>query len=190
MGFRIAGEFAVQHGIALDREDLGGVFGRGQVRCASADAESAANLDVGVLLPLTYMNLSGDAVAEALAELPIEDPVRDLLVVVDDVDLPFGRLRVRGRGGAGGQRGLAHVIERLGRQDFPRLRFGIGRPDGGYETADHVLQGFSDAEEKALPAHVTRAVDAVTKALCEGAEAAMDAFNRDPEASPGEAGDP
>jgi PTH1 family peptidyl-tRNA hydrolase len=182
VGFRVASRFAADQGIALDREDFRGVFGRGRL----ARDEGREPLDVAVLQPLTFMNLSGDAVAEAVASLPIEEPQRDLLVISDDVDLPFGRLRLRNAGGPGGQKGLAHIIERLGHRDFPRLRFGVGRPRAGSETRDYVLEGFSRDEETALPGLVARAAQAVALALCEGVPAAMNTVNRDPEPPPGE----
>lgn len=177
-GFRVTSRFAADRGIALEREDFGGLFGRGCLACGA----DRPDLEVAVLQPLTYMNLSGDAVAEALASLPIERPQQDLLVVSDDVDLPFGRLRLRPAGGAGGQKGLAHIIERLGHRDFARLRFGVGRPRGGAATADHVLEGFSRDEERALPELVARAAEAVALALCDGVERAMNEVNRDPAA--------
>lgn len=177
VGFRVAERLAARWGIALAEGDFEGRFGRGVLHCADAGA-----LDVAVLEPHTWMNLSGDAVAEAVATLRVDAPSRDLLIVSDDVDLPFGRMRLRPGGGAGGQRGLAHVIERLGTKQLPRLRFGVGRPPAGMPTADYVLQPFSEAEERALPAWIERAADAVERALCDGVAAAMDAFNRDPAA--------
>lgn len=174
VGWRVAERFAADCGLRLDREEHGGRFGRGALACG------ARSQDVGVLEPQAFMNLSGDAVAEALASLPIEDPRSDLLVVFDDVDLPFGRLRLRASGGAGGHRGLTHVIERLGRSDFPRLRFGVGRGPAGSDTAVWVLESFSPEEEAALPALLERAARAVATALCDGIDAAMNAWNRDP----------
>ena len=174
VGWRVAEHFAADCGLRLDRDEHGGRFGQGRLRCG------VRALDVGVLEPQAFMNLSGDAVAEALAALPVEDPHSDLLVVFDDVDLPFGRLRLRAGGGAGGHRGLTHVIDRLGRSDFPRLRFGVGRPQGDIETADWVLQAFAPDEEAALPELVERAARAVASALCDGIGAAMNAWNRDP----------
>lgn len=179
VGFRVAQCFADRAGIGLETEaGAGGRFGRGTLRCGDAGPP----LEVAVLQPHSWMNLSGDAVAEAIAALHIEDPSRDLLIVTDDVDLPFGRVRLRPAGGAGGQRGLAHVIERLGTRELPRLRFGVGRPPGGTATADYVLESFSPAEERALPALVERAADAVERVLCDGIASAMNAFNRDPAA--------
>lgn len=147
------------------------MFGRGEIACAQG-----GSVPVAVLLPLTFMNRSGESVAEAVASLPVELP-HDLLLVSDDVDLPFGRLRIRASGGAGGHRGLADVIEWLGRRDFPRLRFGVGRPDGGYATSDYVLQAFSRDEERALPELVERAAEAVHTVLTVGVAAAMNRFN-------------
>jgi PTH1 family peptidyl-tRNA hydrolase len=173
VGWRVAERFAAAHALRLDREAYGGRFGRGPIACGEHV------LDVGVLEPLDFMNRSGDAVAEALAELAVADPSADLLVLFDDVDLPFGRLRLRAEGSAGGHRGLAHVIERLGHNDFPRLRFGVGRALDATDTADWVLQAFAPDEEAALPDLLTRAAQAVTSALCEGIAAAMNTWNRD-----------
>ena len=122
-GFRVAECFAARHAIALDSRSFGARFGRGRI-----PTPAGGSLDVGVLEPQEFMNRSGDAVALALSMLPVEDPSRDLLVTLDDIDLPFGRLRLRAGGGAAGHKGLEHLIERLGRSDLPRLRFGIGRP--------------------------------------------------------------
>lgn len=175
-GSMVALRFAAAHGIAVTRDEYEGLFGRGAVRVP--DAEPAL---VGVLLPQTFMNLSGDAVAAALADLAVDDPSRDLLIAYDDVDLPFGRLRIRHAGGAGGHNGLAHVIERLGHPRIPRLRFGVGRPPDGRDTREYVLEGFSRDERGALPSHLARAADAATLAFAAGVEAAMNRYNRDPE---------
>jgi PTH1 family peptidyl-tRNA hydrolase len=174
-GRRVAQRFAERLGIGLGGERFGGRFGLGRL---GLDAGGA--LEVAVLLPDTFMNLSGDAVAQALGELPVGDPGRDLLVVLDDVDLPFGRLRLRAGGGAGGHRGLAHVIERLGRADVPRLRFGVGRPPGPLGTTQHVLAPFSEEEERALPERIEAAARAVELALARGVEAAARLANREP----------
>ncbi len=173
IGFRVVAHFAADHGIALDREAHRGVFGSGEVRC-----EDQAVAPVAVLQPQTFMNLSGDAVADAARALGLER-ADQVLVVTDDVDLPFGRIRLRMKGGAGGQRGLAHIIERLGTKEFPRLRFGIGRPPEGWVTSDHVLDAFSADEEARLPSRIQHAAAALTKAVCSGVPIAMNAFNRD-----------
>lgn len=176
-GFRIADRFAASQRIALASRRFGGRFGHGQVA-----APGSAPLEVGVLEPGTFMNLSGDPVALAVRELAVEEVSRDLLVLLDDADLPFGRLRLRSGGGSGGHRGLAHVLDRLGRRDVPRLRFGVGRPPPGVETADYALEPFSAEEELALPARVAEAAEAVLAALTCGLEVAMNRYNRDPDA--------
>jgi len=172
-GFRVAECFAARHAIELASERFGGCFGRGRVA-----APAGGTLDVGVLEPQGFMNRSGDAVALALSKLPVEDPAHDLIVILDDVDLAFGRLRLRPGGGAAGHKGLEHVIERLGRSDLPRLRFGIGRPATPIDVVAWVLERFSAQEEQALPALVATAADALDAWLFEGLEAAMNRFNR------------
>jgi PTH1 family peptidyl-tRNA hydrolase len=182
VGFRIAERFAARHAIALDSDRFGARFGRGRIAApAGGDA-----LDVGVLLPQEFMNCSGDAVALALSKLPLEDPARDLMVAFDDVDLPFGRLRLRAGGGAGGHKGLTDVIAKLGRDDLPRLRFGVGRPSTPIDVTDWVLQRFSPEEEQALPRLVDEAADALDASLFEGLTAAMNRYNR----AAGGSGDP
>jgi PTH1 family peptidyl-tRNA hydrolase len=173
VGFRIAERFAADCGVSLDTDAYGGRFGRGTLGCAGGAHE------VGVLLPQNYMNRSGESVAEALDELPVEDPSRDLLIVFDDVDLPFGRLRLRPRGSAGGHRGLFDVIMCLDREDLPRLRFGVGRGAPGRDTAEWVLESFAPEEERQLEQLVPRAAQAIAAALCDGVEAAMNVWNQE-----------
>jgi len=177
VGFRVALRFAEAQRIEVAEQRFGGRFGRGPAR-----AEGGPRLDVGVLLPETFMNRSGEVVALALRRLPVEEVASDLLVVVDDVDLPFGRLRLRPGGSSAGHRGLDDLIARLGRQDFARLRFGVGRPALPIDTADWVLQRFTSEEERALPPCLATAAEAVLAALSEGCAAAMNRFNRAPEA--------
>lgn len=176
-GFRIVERLAQRHGIVLRRERrLGARLGAGSVR----------GVGVTLLEPQGFMNCSGGAVAAALAELALADPGADLLIVYDDLDLPFGRLRIRPGGGAGGHRGLADVQDRLGRSDFPRLRFGIGRPPPGVDPVDHVLAPFAVEEAAQLPALVDAAADAIEAILSEGVEAAIGRFNPDGGQSPRE----
>jgi len=181
VGWRVVERFAQQHGIALDQRRFGGRFGR-----ASAALRGGVRQDVGVLLPEGYMNRSGQVVSQAVGLLPIGPLEQDLLVVFDDVDLPFGRLRLRPAGSAGGHRGLSDVIACLGRDDFPRLRFGVGRPGVPMETADWVLQRFSSEEESKLGLHVDAAAAAIEAAFVDGVAAAMNHVNRDPAAATGD----
>jgi PTH1 family peptidyl-tRNA hydrolase len=134
-----------------------------------------------VLLPQTWMNASGESVAAAVAALPIADVATDLIVGLDDVDLPFGRLRLRARGSDGGQRGLRSVLAALGREDVPRLRIGVGRAaDPARDTRDYVLDAFSADEELALPALIRRAGDALACFAVAGIAEAMNRFNAPP----------
>ena len=174
-GVRVLEQLAREHGIALGERRFGSRFGSGWLA-------GEPRIAVALIAPETFMNKSGAAVAEAVAELEIADVASDLLVLLDDVDLPFGRLRLRAGGGAGGQRGLTDIIEQLGRRDFARLRFGVGRPAADQETADHVLEAFTAEERERLPALVERAALAAAVALRSGVAAAMNEFNRDPEA--------
>ncbi len=122
--------------------------------------------------PLMYMNESGPVVREHL----LAEPDR-FLVVYDDLDLPFGRLRLRPRGSAGGHKGLDSIIRHLGTTDFPRLRVGIGRPTPGQDTVDYVLERFSPTEESLLPTILDRAAACCLAVISEGLEAAMNRFN-------------
>jgi len=174
VGFRIVEHFAARWGIELGERRYTGCFGHGAVQGAEGEP-----LEVALLEPQTFMNRSGAAVVEALEGLGLEDPAADLLVVLDDVDLPFGRLRVRPSGSAGGHRGLGDVIEALGRSDFPRLRFGVGRPPALLDTAEWVLEPFSEEEAAQLVERIEAASEALGAALLEGVVAAMNRFNRD-----------
>jgi PTH1 family peptidyl-tRNA hydrolase len=126
--------------------------------------------------PQTYVNVSGVAVADLRRRHRI--PVEDLYVVVDDLDLPLGRIRMRARGTHGGHNGLRSVIEALGSEEFPRLRIGIGRPPEGVEPAEFVLTRVSDDERPVLDAALHRAVEALEVAVTEGPAAAMNRSNK------------
>ena len=128
-----------------------------------------------VAKPLTFMNLSGQAVAGLAAFYKI-DPV-DVLVVTDDVALPLGRLRARPEGGAGGHNGLKSIIQHLGTQAFPRVRVGVGRGDDRRDLADYVLGRFEAGERETVSAAVLRAADATEKFLSDGIERVMSGFN-------------
>lgn len=125
--------------------------------------------------PQTYMNLSGQSVQGLLHFYKL--PVENLLVAHDDLDLPFGTIRIRPAGGPGGQRGMADTIERLGSKEFPRLRLGIGRPPGRMDPKDYVLQDFSKDDQKFLPEVLDRAADAVLEFVVKGLNASMNKFN-------------
>jgi PTH1 family peptidyl-tRNA hydrolase len=128
--------------------------------------------------PKTFMNLSGFAVAEFVHYRNIEHG--DLLIVVDDVDLPLGRMRARARGSAGTHNGMKSVVSQLGTTEFPRLRIGVGRGDRRRDLADFVLAKFEAAEQAALKEIVTRAAEAAEMFAAEGIEKVMNRYNPDP----------
>ena len=130
----------------------------------------------GALLakPLTFMNLSGQAVGEIARYFKVEVP--DLLIVVDEAQLPLGKLRARARGSAGGHNGLKSVIAHLG-DDFSRLRIGVGRGEQKRDLADHVLSRFEKEEAAEVERMTTRAADAAEMFITSGIEAVMNAFN-------------
>ena len=125
--------------------------------------------------PQTFMNLSGQSV-QVLAHF-YKVPLTNLMVLSDDLDIPFGTIRIRASGGAGGQRGMASTIERLGTRDFPRLRIGIGRPPGRMDPAAYVLQDFPKDEVNLLSDVLDHAADAALEFVVKGLNASMNKFN-------------
>lgn len=167
-GFEAVARLAAAHGIALRQQRHRALVGDGRLggrHCLLA-------------LPQTFMNLSGESVRRILDFT--STPVADLVVVTDDLDLPLGRIRVRGDGGAGGHRGLASILEHLGEAGFVRVRIGIGRPPERVPAEAYVLQEFAAAERPALEEALERAREAVEAVVAEGAAAAMNRFNRRP----------
>jgi PTH1 family peptidyl-tRNA hydrolase len=173
VGFRVADEIARRHNLtwAMAPSQVPDAF---VVKRFGADPVLLAK-------PLTFMNLSGDAVA-ALARY-YDVVLADLLVVVDDVDLPFGRLRARARGSAGTHNGLRSIVDRLGSTEFPRLRLGVGRGDSRRDLADHVLSTFEPAERADLESFIGRAADAAEMFVADGISRVMNAYNSDPAGS-------
>ncbi len=147
-------------------------------RSRSGEAEEAVvpgSPKVVLFLPLSYMNLSGRPVSAALHWHGFE--IGDLLVVCDDVNLPLGHIRLREKGGAGGQNGLLSVIEHLGTEVFNRLRIGVGGGHPGANVAHHVLSKFSRDEREIMEPVLERAADAIDCYLQEGLGTAMNRFN-------------
>jgi PTH1 family peptidyl-tRNA hydrolase len=133
------------------------------------------NERVLLVAPQTYMNLSGDAVGQVVKFYQV--PLDDVLVVCDDMNLPLGRLRFRGQGSAGGQKGLKHILQTLSSEAVPRLRIGIGRPPGQMDPVDYVLSRFRKEETDLHEATILRAADGVEVWLRQGIAAAMNEFN-------------
>ena len=131
-----------------------------------------------IMKPQTFMNLSGEAVADYARYFKLER--EEIMVIIDDASLPLGSLRLRKSGTAGGHNGLESVLVHLGSEAVPRLRVGIGAPDEG-GLHDHVLGKFEPAELPALQEAVSRAADAVEYSNAHGIEAAMNQFNQKPQ---------
>jgi len=164
IGFLVAAQVAQRNRIVLKKKGYQGVYGVGR----------AATQETTILLPQTFMNCSGSSVNAAYRSLGIEPG--DLIVIYDDLDLPFGRLRVKGDGGHGGHNGLRDIVAVLGCKNFIRLRVGIGRPERGAVTG-HVLSRFSSNEQKLLPQLLDTAAEAVETILSSGTIEAMNSFN-------------
>jgi len=165
VGFRIVEAFAAKHGMRFAPV-------RQQARLAVGDV---GGMTVAVLEPMTYMNLSGEAINRALRAFGLTPA--SLLVVYDDVDLPLGRLRLRAQGSAGGHKGLLSTIEHVGTSEFARLRVGVGHP-GGDDVKDYVLSPFDRDEEAVFAGVKDRAVAAIECYLASGIEAAMNEYNK------------
>jgi PTH1 family peptidyl-tRNA hydrolase len=130
---------------------------------------------IHLIKPNTYMNLSGKAIAYWLQDLKIQK--ENLLVVVDEIALPFGSLRMRTKGSAAGHNGLKNIEQTLGTQDYARLRFGIGSEFAKGQQVDYVLGNFTQDEFKALPQHMDRAIEMILSFCTIGPERTMNFYN-------------
>ena len=130
---------------------------------------------IALAIPLTYMNLSGEAVAPLVRRFGVEPG--QLVVVQDEMDFELGRLQVKNGGGLAGHNGLKSIVAHLHTQDFVRVRIGIGKPPGQRQGADHVLRRFSKTERKEIDVTLEEAADAVELILAEGVEVAMNRVN-------------
>ena len=139
------------------------------------DIREPGGESVLLLAPTTYMNRSGLSVGEAVGFYKM--PTSDVLIVCDDLNLPFSRLRLRSEGSAGGQKGLADIIRVLGTDKVPRLRIGIGSPPGQMDAADYVLMNFTEKERTDLEITIKQAADAVVCWLNKGIGEAMNLYN-------------
>ncbi len=129
-----------------------------------------------LMKPVTYMNVSGEAVGEAARFFKL--PPERILVISDDTDLPVGKLRLRRRGSAGGHNGLKSIISHLGTEDFPRVKIGVGgKPHPDYDMADWVLGRFSGDDRARIRSAIGQAADAATLIITHGMDEAMSRFN-------------
>jgi PTH1 family peptidyl-tRNA hydrolase len=171
VGFRVLAVLRRRWGVEGDRKAFGG-----QMSEARPTRGGAGERRVRLLEPHTYMNRSGLAVREMAAFYKAD--VEEILVVLDDMNLPVGRLRARSGGSAGGQKGLADVMARLGTDRVPRLRIGIGQPPAFMDGVDYVLSRFTPDEEEIVAEAVETAADAVEDWVFCGLSFVMDKYNR------------
>lgn len=163
-GFIVLDRFAALAGIQVSRKSFGGLYGEGEFK----------GNRLLLLKPLTYMNLSGRSVAEALRFHKL-DPA-DTIIIHDDLDIPFGQIKCKAAGGHGGHNGLRSLHQELGSGGYNRLRVGIGRPAHG-DMADYVLTNFAKEELNSLPQLVDGIVDALEMMITEGLPKTMSLYN-------------
>ena len=162
LGFMAVELLAEKHGVSFDKKGFKGLFG----------VKNIGGEKVIFLKPQTFMNLSGESLRAACDFFKI-DPEQELIVIYDDIDLDAGRLRVRAKGSAGTHNGMRSVIGLLGRQDFPRLRVGVGKKPEGWELADWVLSHYqTEADRKTQFDAFLRAADVVDDLMKNGLESA------------------
>jgi PTH1 family peptidyl-tRNA hydrolase len=166
IGFRVIDQLALSHHIPIAQKRFKSLYGTGWI-----DSQK-----VVLVKPLTFMNLSGEAVRKAMDFFNVG--MEDLIVTHDDLDLSFGRLRVKRRGGDGGHQGVRSIIEWMGENDFPRLKVGIGRPPAGIEAADYVLAPFNEIEKSELDEVLKRSAEALVVMMLEGVETAMNRYQK------------
>ena len=166
LGFMLLDHIADVRAIRVTDERSESLIGRGQL-----DQET-----VVLAKPQTYMNNSGLAVAALVKRFQVQ--AADLVVIYDDLDLPFGRLRIRCGGSAGGHRGIMSVLQHVADRGFVRLRVGIGRPSGGMDPVDYVLSRFLPEEQESMDGVLRKAGEAVDAIVLKGPVQAMEDFNR------------
>ena len=166
IGFQVVDRLAKISHLSIHTRRFRSLYGTG---CINSE-------QVVLAKPMTFMNRSGEAVKKAADFFHLK--VEDLVVVHDDLDLPFGRLRFKRRGGAGGHQGVRSIIECMGGNNFLRLKVGIGRPPEGMDPAEYVLGGFNDVERSQLDRILSRAAESLKVMLLEGLEKAMNQFQK------------
>jgi PTH1 family peptidyl-tRNA hydrolase len=165
IGFLVLDRLADQHRITIVQQGFGAFFGKGII----------SGQPVLLVKPQGYMNLSGSAVKKFFDYFKIAG--EDVIVVHDDLDLPFGTIRMKSGGGTGGHKGLISIIDHLGVEDFNRVRLGIGKPDRREMVESYVLSPFSLDEMTLLPELFTKSAEMLTEMLSSGIQAAMLKFH-------------
>lgn len=166
IGFSVIEQLADQYNISMTEKKHKAICGTGIIE----------GQKVLLLKPMTYMNLSGESIQDAVHFYKI-DPEEDLIVIYDDIDLDVGRLRIRAKGSAGGHNGMKNIIAHLGTQIFSRIRVGVGAKPKGWDLADYVLGRFPQEELPAIEEGKNAACQAVSILVSQGVEAAMNQMN-------------
>jgi PTH1 family peptidyl-tRNA hydrolase len=164
-GFMVADELAGNFDIGFDKRKFDTVFGRGHIE----------REPVVLAKPMAFMNRSGPPVRSLADFFKISSDA--VLVIHDDIDLAFGRLKIKEKGGHAGHNGIRSLIDAFGSDDFVRLRIGVGRSGFDISVSDHVLSKFSEQENESLAQIIATARDAVVMILCKGTKAGMNQFN-------------
>ena len=165
MGFMVVDRLAMAHGISVSGSRYNVVFGQGNV----------GGLPVVLAKPQTFMNRVGPAVQDLTRSLMLD--AQDILVIHDDIDIPFGELKIKEKGGDGGHNGVKSLIEAWGSDAFTRARVGIGRPQTRQDISSYVLQRFDTEQESRLSDVISTAQDAVETVLFKGVSEAMNRFH-------------
>src|ERR1700728_1665244 len=166
MGFLVVDRLAARHGIRMTRKECQALIGQGSI----------GGKTVLLAKPQTYMNLSGVAVKPLMQKNEVLP--NDLVLVYDELDLPWGSLRVRPKGSAAGHNGITDVIEKIGTQEFPRIRLGVHSGHPLHSGKDYLLSRFSRQQTETLDPFVDLAADATESIITEGVEKSMARFNR------------
>ncbi|MBO5056643.1 MAG: aminoacyl-tRNA hydrolase [Lachnospiraceae bacterium] len=166
IGWQVIDELADKYNIRVMESKFKGLIGKGIINGEK----------VILLKPLTYMNLSGESVGEAVNFFKI-DETKELIVVADDISLDVGHIRMRKKGSAGGHNGLKNIIAHLGHEEFIRIKMGVGDKPAGYDLADYVLGHFSKEEEKIIAESKKTAVLAIETIMSDGIDKAMNLYN-------------
>jgi len=165
-GFLVADKIAEDFNLSFNKTKFDTIFGRGFIE----------DVDVVLAKPMAFMNRSGPSLQKLAHYFRI--PGEDMLVIHDDIDLAFGRLKIKEKGGHGGHNGIRSIMDAFGGGDFARLRIGVGRSEAGENVTDHVLGRFSGDKAGKVARVIAVARDAVVTVLSEGMKFGMNAFNR------------
>jgi len=165
VGFFVVDALSSEYSIPLDRRKFDALYGRGSVK----------GEEVILIKPQSYMNRSGVPICRFMDYFEISH--RNMLVIHDDIDLVYGRIKIKAKGGHGGHNGVRSIIDTLGDDNFTRLRVGIGRSENESNVTGHVLGRFRSDEKKQLEQIVARSREAAVTILCEGTKEGMNRFN-------------